>query len=331
MSLGIGILGTGGIASRVARSIDAADGAHVAGFVSRDPARARTAAAEHPPAVAHGSLEGLLADPRVEAVYIATPNGQHAAQTADALAAGKHVLVEKPMALDEHEAEGMARAAEAAGRVLAVGFHLRFHPLHEQLRELVASGALGQPVLVHAVFGSVAGLRRGMWQLDPAVAGHGSLTGLGVHLFDLVPWLLGEPLTDVMALSDGPDDERPVESLTCCAARAGEAMVELTSSRRLPHAANNVVVYGSEGKAEALGTVGVLPAGSLRVTGSAGVHERAPELPDHYRLQLEAFARAAAGGDTGALALAAAGVASVRVTDAVAASARDGRRVATGG
>ena len=60
MSLGIGILGTGGIASRVARSIDAADGAHVAGFVSRDPERARSAAAEHPPAAAHGSLEATI-------------------------------------------------------------------------------------------------------------------------------------------------------------------------------------------------------------------------------------------------------------------------------
>ena len=245
-----------------------------------------------------------------------------------ALAAGRHVLVEKPMALDTAEAEAMAAAATAARRVLAVGFHLRFHPVHEQLRQLIASGALGEPVLVQGVFGSVAGLRPGMWQLDPSVAGHGSLTGLGVHLLDLVPWLLGRPLLDVMALSDGPSAERPVESLTACLARAGDALVELTSSRRLPNATNSLVVYGSEGRAEALGTIGVIPAGTLRVVRNGDVEERAPALPDHYRLQVEAFGRAASGGSAEGLALAADGVASVRLTDAVAASARDGRRVA---
>ena len=236
MSVGIGVLGTGGIAARVVDSIDGADGVHVAAFVSRDPERASAAAAAHPPAVAYGARRAARRPVRRGRLH------RHPEQPARAAGAGR---ARSRAARARREAHGARRgrgrsAWRGGGRQPAACWpsastsaSIRSTP---KLRRLVASGALGEPALVQAVFGSVAGLRPGMWQLDPAVAGHGSLTGLGVHLLDLVPWLLGRPLLDVMALSDGPDAERPVESLTACLARAGDALVELTSSRRLPNA-----------------------------------------------------------------------------------------------
>jgi len=167
LSVGIGVLGTGGIATRVAGSIEAAEGARVAAILSRDHARAAGMATAHAAATPYVSLDRLLADPAVDAVYVATPNALHAEQAIAALAAGKHVLVEKPMALDVEAAEAMVAAAATAGRVLAVGFHLRFHPAHGALREMVAGGELGEPTLVQGVFGAFAGADRSLWQFDP--------------------------------------------------------------------------------------------------------------------------------------------------------------------
>ena len=134
--MGIAILGTGGIATRVAGSIDRAEGAHVAAFLSRDATRAAAVAVDHPSATAHTSLDRLLVHSAVDAVYVATPNVLHGAQSLAALAADKHVLVEKPMALDVTEADAMAAAAEAARRCSRLAVHLRFHPAHVELQRL---------------------------------------------------------------------------------------------------------------------------------------------------------------------------------------------------
>src|SRR6185503_11725003 len=99
----------------------------VIAVASRDAARADAYAAEHGIATAHGSYEALLADPEVEAVYISLPNGMHHEWTMHALAAGKHVLCDKPYTRHPHEAEEAFDAADAAGLVLAEAFMYRHH------------------------------------------------------------------------------------------------------------------------------------------------------------------------------------------------------------
>jgi 1,5-anhydro-D-fructose reductase (1,5-anhydro-D-mannitol-forming) len=131
----------------------------------------------------------------------------------------------------------------------------------------------------------------------------------------------------VTALDDADGVERRVDFLLGCVARAGDALVSITSSRRLPNAANSLVVYGSTCRLDALGTIGVVPAGTLQRTANGESEAIELDLCDHYQAQIEAFARAAAGGDGGALATAADGVASVRAAAAVAEAARTGRRV----
>src|SRR5947208_923418 len=102
--------------------------ATVLAVAARDPERARRFAARHGIPRVHPSYDALLADPEIDAIYNPLPNSLHAPWTIRALAAGKHVLCEKPFAANAAEAEEMARAAERAGRVLGEAFHWRHHP-----------------------------------------------------------------------------------------------------------------------------------------------------------------------------------------------------------
>ena len=110
----------------------------VTAVAARDPERARRFAAQHGIATVHGSYEELLADPDVDAVYNPLPNSLHAPWTLRAIAAGKHVLCEKPLAANEAEAAEVAAAARSSGLVVMEAFHYRHHPLARRMREIVA-------------------------------------------------------------------------------------------------------------------------------------------------------------------------------------------------
>src|SRR5262245_31489028 len=208
------MLGVGIIAARVAAALNRADTCSLVAACGRDLERTRRFATGYR-ASAYATYDEMLADRRVDVVYIATPNALHATETLTALAAGKHVLVEKPMALSVADARLMAQAADGAGLLLGVGFHLRHHPVHREIRRTVLAGETGDIAFVAGTFGSNwVDPPPDAWQLSPELAGHGSITGLGVHLLDLLPWLIGQDIVEVSALSDGPDETRPVEFLT---------------------------------------------------------------------------------------------------------------------
>ncbi len=115
----------------------------VTAVAARDPARARQFAARHGIPVVHDSYKALVADPDVDAIYIPLPNSLHAPWALRAIAAGKHVLCEKPFAANEAEAAEVASAARAAGLVAMEAFHYRYHPLARRMQEIVA-GELGE-------------------------------------------------------------------------------------------------------------------------------------------------------------------------------------------
>jgi predicted dehydrogenase len=115
----------------------------VTAVAARDPARARQFAAKHGIAAVHDSYEALIADPEVDAIYNPLPNSLHAPWTLRAIAAGKHVLCEKPFASNEVEAAEVADAAKAAGVVVMEAFHYRYHPLARQMQR-IAAGELGE-------------------------------------------------------------------------------------------------------------------------------------------------------------------------------------------
>jgi predicted dehydrogenase len=122
----------------------------VAAVAARDPSRARAFAAKHGIARAHDSYDALLADPHLDAVYNPLPNGLHGRWTRAALAAGKHVLCEKPFTANAAEAREIAELAANSDRVVMEAFHYRYHPLSRRVEEIIASGELGKLKRVEA-------------------------------------------------------------------------------------------------------------------------------------------------------------------------------------
>lgn len=148
----LGLLSTANINRAILAGAAKTDRVEVVAVGSRDHVRAGAYAAEHGIPAAHGSYEALLADPTVDAVYISLPNGMHHEWTMHALAAGKHVLCEKPYTRHPNEAEEAFDTAAAAGLVLAEAFMYRHHPQTEIVRRLVADGAIGRLCAVKTTF-----------------------------------------------------------------------------------------------------------------------------------------------------------------------------------
>jgi len=152
-TLRIGVLSTADIArQKVIPGMRRSSRCEVVAIASRDGQRARQVAAELQIPVAHDSYEALLADPRVDAVYVPLPNHLHAEWTKAAARAGKHVLCEKPLALDSGQAREMVDACRAAGVVLMEAFMYRLHPSWMAVRELIGSGRIGSLVAVQSWF-----------------------------------------------------------------------------------------------------------------------------------------------------------------------------------
>ena len=147
-----GILGPGTIARAFAAGLEQAPNARLLAIGSRDPERAGLAEA-FPGVRRHDGYAALLADPEIDAVYIATPHPQHAEWAIKAAEAGKHVLCEKPIGLTTFEADAMFYAARKAGTFMGEAFMYRLHPQTQRLIELLRSGRIGTVRLVKASFG----------------------------------------------------------------------------------------------------------------------------------------------------------------------------------
>jgi predicted dehydrogenase len=163
----------------------------IVGVGSRDRARAEAYARERGLERAYGSYDELLADPEIDAVYVALPNVLHVEWSIRALEAGKHVLSEKPLSRDPAEVERAFDAADRAGRLLMEGFMYRHHPQTKKLKELVDGGAIGELRLVRTHFSFMLD-RRNDVRWDPELGG-GALLDLGCYCVSGSRLLAGEP------------------------------------------------------------------------------------------------------------------------------------------
>jgi len=181
------VLGAAGIAiGAVLPAIAASKNGRVAAIASRDPGRARQLAEVYAGAKAPHSYEALLADPDIDAVYIPLVNNLHKEWTLRAVAAGKHVLCEKPLAMNAQEAEEMAVVAKSAGRLLMEAFMYRFHPRTRRFVE-----AIQDPMYVQASFGFTVKDATD-FRLQAALGG-GALLDVGCYGVSVARWILGEP------------------------------------------------------------------------------------------------------------------------------------------
>ncbi len=242
-------------------AIEASRNGRLVAIASRDPDRARMLASQHSFERVAASYDAVLDDREVDAVYIPLINNLHLEWTLRALAAGKHVLCEKPLAMNAAEAEEMAAAAQRAGLHLMEAFMYRFHP---RTRDFVER--LRDPLYVEARFGFTIGDPNN-YRMQPSLGG-GALLDVGCYTVSLARWILGEPST-VLAHS-----------------RTNSA-VDLTTSALLQFSGGQTAaVWASFESAEGQ---------EVTVVTTEAVHRletpfSSREEPDQYRLMVESFA-----------------------------------------
>ncbi|MDF3057851.1 MAG: oxidoreductase [Rariglobus sp.] len=301
-----GILSTGRIAGVFAQGVAASKNSRLVAVGSRTPGPAQAFAATHGIGRVHGSYEALLADPEVEAVYIATPHPQHAEWVIKAAEAGKHVLCEKPMGLNQAEAMVMVQAAREHGVVLMEAFMYRCHPQTAKIVELVRSGVLGTIGVVQAAFSFKTDYNATsrLWAND---AGGGGILDVGCYTVSMARLVAGaaagKPFLD------------PV-SVTGAGVLHPESGADVYAAATLKFE-NNVIAQVSTG-------VGLTQDNVVRIYGSAGwllvpspwvinrdggsskliLHKAGASSPEEiviegaplYALEADAFAAAVRGG-----------------------------------
>lgn len=257
--------------------------------VVRTPADALEFAASHGLSLGT-SYRDMLANPEVDAVVLATPHDQHAPQILEAIEAGKHVFVEKPLTLTFADTELAVKAARRVNRALAVGHNRRFLPAAAFIRELVDSGQLGTLVHVEGNFSNSSGLAYtpSMWRVKEA-GSKAAMTAMGVHLLDFCVYLCG-PIDAVSAV--GTRGAMPVEvhgvvqaNLHFKGGSTGYVSTMLTTPRQW-----RLQLFGTQG------WIQMRDEDVLDVCDSSG-ELRTMQFPavDTLRLELEAFADAASG------------------------------------
>jgi 1,5-anhydro-D-fructose reductase (1,5-anhydro-D-mannitol-forming) len=326
---GWGLVGTGRIADdRILPGINAHSGNRLIGVVSRDQGRADTFAKKFGAQHAYTSYDDLLRNPDVTVVAIHTPNSQHADQAVAAARAGKHVFCDKPMATSVADAERIVRECEKAGVKLGINFHNRFMPCFIETRRIIASGEIGEVhhVQLEASPGARPGARLATWRVDPAAAGLGTTYSIGVHVFDILRFLLASEVTMVSAFFDTPRgvmEETNVSMLRF----ANGVLAQLSVHEKSPFPHNDFVIYGAKGRLLGRGLTRSRAGGELQVTTTDG-KTRTIEFPatNAHGTCVAAFSDALLNGRE-PVPSGIDGLRSVQLTDAMARSAGDGVHV----
>jgi len=198
--VGVGIVGAGPGGWWLAKAANLIREARLVSVLASTPERSRAASEALAAERWHGSLEQMLEDPDVDLVCVATPNHLHAEMTIAAVRAGKHVLCEKPIALNLQDADLMIEEARKAGVKLAVGFTERFNAAFIQAKEAVEGGRIGRPTMIWAKRGHPLGPDD--WRRDPQRSGDLLLHNAN-HNIDLALWLMDSAVVRVYGEADG--------------------------------------------------------------------------------------------------------------------------------
>jgi predicted dehydrogenase len=214
--LNVGIIGAGGIAGYHARGIvEDSPSVRLKAVCDSNPAALERFRQIFPDVAAHAEYPRLLADPDIQAVLVLLPHHLHVEVCREAAAAGKHILVEKPIARTLEEADAIIEAAEAAGVTLMVGQNERFFPVYRKVKVLLDESSLGEIFAAHIDHYQNFDRPAGHWWRSKEQVGGGCVIGSGIHRLDLLNWYLGEP-EEVFAYA--VDDARRLEAEAACMA-----------------------------------------------------------------------------------------------------------------
>ena len=290
-----GILGAAKFAlEHMAPAIHAARGADLVALATSNPSKAEGFAAFCPGLRVHDSYEGLLADPDIDAVYIPLPNHLHVEWSLKALAAGKHVLCEKPMAMGAGEYNALIAARDASGCFATEAYMIVHHPQWQRARALYQGGAIGRLIHVDGLFCYDNSGDPGNVRNKPDTGG-GGIPDIGVYTYGATRWLSGE---EPVAITHADVDfENGVDVLARVSARFPTFSAHWINSMRM-HPCQEMTFVGSEGVIKLTAPFNPDVFGPARLEVQKNVHngerpssvteERFPGV-NHYVLQVENF------------------------------------------
>ena len=290
-----GVLGAAKFARQfMAPAIHAAEGARLAGLATSDPAKAEPFQQYCPDLTLYGSYEALLADPKIEAVYIPLPNHLHVEWRLKALDAGKHVLCEKPMTMQASEFDTLIEKRDQTGLLAAEAYMIVHHPQWQFVRQLIADGAIGKLVHVTGAFSFDNRADTGNIR-NRAETGGGGLRDIGVYVIGSARFATGQEPVSVQSAIRWEDG---IDAFTEIRAQFPDfTYSSYVSIRMHPH---QEMVFHGEG-----GVIRLTAPFNARVFGEARVELHRPGLEvqvtrfpgdDHYKLQVEAFSRSVRDG-----------------------------------
>jgi predicted dehydrogenase len=284
--IGAAVIGTGFIGTVHVEALRRI-GVDVRGVLGSSPERGSQRAAALGVARAYPSLEALLDDETVRVVHVTSPNHLHVPQARQILAAGRHVVCEKPLAMNAAESAELVGFADASGLISAVNFNIRFYPLNQHLRQAVAEGGLGEVRLVTGRYFQDWLLHETdwNWRLEPDKGGALRAVGdIGSHWLDLMTFITGQPVVSVMAdlatfIGQRQQPTGPVETFST--ERGGETVTRAMASED----AATILLRFADGARGAVSLSQVSPGrkNSLQyeIDGSDSAAAWDSETPDH--------------------------------------------------
>lgn len=292
-----GLIGASTIAREWVIGAIRATGGDVVSVMSASAERAQAYAAENGIPKAVATLQGLVSDPDIEAIYISTTNDLHCPQAIAAAAAGKHVLCEKPLALSLDDAHRMAKAAREAGVILATNHHLRNAASHVAMRDAIAAGRIGTPLsarVFHAVY--LPPHLQG-WRLDKPDAGGGVILDITVHDADTLRFVLGQNPVEVVAFSQsGGMGRAGLEDGVMGVMRFPSGLIaQFHDGFTTKYAETGFEVHGTEGSLVARNVMTQRPVGTVMLRDAEGERELPLAHRNLYETALQAFHQAMKG------------------------------------
>lgn len=262
-----GIIGPGDFARRgIGPALLEASDTKLTAVYSRSLVRATEFAKDFNADKAYDVFEKFLEDPNIDVVYISTPNKLHAQQSILAANYKKHVLCEKPMAINLKEGEEMVKTCEKNKVKLGVVFQNRYHPAHIKMRDYIYTGELGEIELacVQLCRGFPRNKQINGWRGDPSMTGLGAIVAQGVHPIDLLRFILDSEVDEVQAMTDKKSPKKSLDEMVYCLLKFKNGVyATLVSGWYVSNYDNDLRLYGSKSKIVCTGTLGIPRPGQI--------------------------------------------------------------------
>jgi predicted dehydrogenase len=301
--IGFAVVGLGNIAqTAVLPAFSHSKRTRLVALVSRDKQKALRLAGKFGATSYYSTDEypACLSDPEVEAVYIATPQGEHESFTVAAAATGTHVLCEKPLAANLGQAARMIAAARKHNVLLMTAYRKYFEPSILYLKKLIREGAFGRIDVIHAAFSELNGTQSSpAWLLNPKLSGGGPLMDLGIYCVNTIRWLVDENPIEVSAESWRNDRARfrDVEEGIAFQMKFQSGLVTLASTTYSSAMSSFISIQGSKGRAMLTPAFPFDEERHLTVKIGGRRVDRRFKVVDEFAPELDALAAAIQNGD----------------------------------